>query len=139
MAQADKFTSNSVKNQYYSDFLVDLNRHPVSGDIVRFVNEQAVIRSIKNLILTDRGERPYQPLLGSNVRKMLFELSGTGSGDEIIGLIKETIERHEPRAKILDIQGNDDPDNNAISVSITIMILNKQDPINFSVTIQRVR
>ena len=139
MAQADKFTSNSVKNQYYSDFLVDLNRHPVSGDIVRFVNEQAVIRSIKNLILTDRGERPYQPLLGSNVRKMLFELSGTGSGDEIIGLIKETIERHEPRAKILDIQGNDDPDNNAISVSITIMILNKQDPINFSVNIQRVR
>ena len=73
MARADRITELSAKDEIYSDFLVNLNPHPVSGMLLRFVNEKAVTRSIRNLILTNRGERLYQPKIGSDIRSILFE------------------------------------------------------------------
>ena len=139
MLRSEKITQTDVKKQVYSDFLTNLNRHPVSEDIVRFVDENAVIRAIKNLLLTDKGERPYQPNIGSNIRKMLFEPFGPGTAVEIAMLAKDTIEAHEPRAKILEIQAIADPDNNRYVLSITIVIINRQDPVNFTVNLVRVR
>lgn len=139
MARADRFTDSTVKSQIYSDFLTDLNRHPVSGDVVRFTNENAVIRSIKNLLGTNKGERFYQPDIGSNVRHMLFELMGTGTSEEIISLVRETISKHEPRAKIIDIQVIGDEENHRYVISLTVLILNQQDPVTFSVSLNRVR
>ena len=139
MARADKFTQNDLKNQVYSDFLTDMNRHPVSGDITRFVNEQAVIRSCKNLIMTNRGERPYQPRVGSNIHKALFEPMDDLTTHQISNFVKETLEQNEPRVKILQLNTLADYDNNQYIVSLTVMILNKQDPVSFSVNLQRVR
>jgi len=139
LSRADRFTQTGVKNQIYSDFLTGFNRHPVSGDITRFVDEQAVIRAIKNLLLTNRGERPYQPKIGSNIRKMLFEPMGSAAAQEIASLAKETIDMHEPRAKILNIQAIPDEENNLYILAITIIIINKQDPVTFNVNLQRVR
>ena len=139
MARADRFTDSDVKSQLYSDFLTDLNRHPVSGDVVRFVNENAVVRSIKNLINTNKGERPYQPDIGCNVRQMLFELMGPGTEEEVISLIRETITKHEPRAKIVNLQISGDENNNKYVITLTVLILNQQDPVTFSVSLTRVR
>ena len=139
MTRSDRFTDSSIKSQLYSDFLTDLNKHPVSGDVVRFVNETAVIRSIKNLLMTDKGERHYQPDLGSNIRKMLFELGGSGTEQELISLVRETIEKHEPRAKIVDVAVIPDLDNNKYTIALMVLILNQQDPVSMSVTLTRVR
>lgn len=139
MTRSERIIPGSAKTQVYSDFLTNLNKHPVSGDIVRFVDEKAVIRSIKNLLLTDKGERPYQPNIGSNIRKMLFEPMGPGTAHEIASLARDVITEYEPRAKILDIQALSDPDNNRYVLSLTIMIINRQDPVNFAVNLVRVR
>ena len=139
MARADRFTSTSKKNQVYSDFLTDLNKHPVSGDVVRFVNEQAVIRAIKNLLNTNRKERLYQPRIGSSINKMLFEPMGEAVANEISTLTRETIEAHEPRAKVLEISVIPRYEENLYIVSVTILVINKQDPTSFNVTLTRVR
>lgn len=139
MNRADRFTQSDKKNQIYSDFLTNLNNHPVSGDVVRFVNEQAVIRAIKNLLLTDRGERLYQPSIGSSIRKMLFEPMGTATAVEIATLTRETIAAHEPRARILDIQVVPIYERNLYVVNVSILVINKQEPTNFNITLTRVR
>ena len=57
----------------YSDLDLNFTIHPVKKDINRYTNETAVVNSIKNLILTNHYERPFQPEIGSNVRRLLFE------------------------------------------------------------------
>ncbi len=137
--KADRFTSLDVKTQIYSDFLTDFNRHPVSGDIVRFVNEQAVIRSIRNLLQTNKGERLYQPSIGSNVNKLLFEPMGDATANEIANLVRETIDQHEPRAKVLQVDAIPQYENNRYVINIVILVINKTEPVNFNVTLTRVR
>lgn len=137
--KADRFTPLDAKNQVYSDFLTNLNPHPVSGDVVRFVNEQAVIRSIKNLLSTNKGERLYQPNIGSNINKLLFEPMGDSTAIEISTLIRETITTFEPRAKVLQVTSIPQYEANRYVINITILVINKPEPVNFNVTLTRVR
>lgn len=137
--QQDRFSFQNRDTQVYSDFLTDLSPHPVSGDIVRFVNEQSVIRSIKNLISTDRGERLYQPSIGSSIRKMLFEPMGSSSAQMIATFVGETIREHEPRAKLLSVDVIPVYEKNTYVVNVSLYVINKQEPITFNVALTRVR
>jgi len=139
VTRADRITATSVKDQIYSDFLTDLNSHPVSKDVLRFVNENAVTRSIKNLVLTDRGERLYQPGIGSNIKKLMFEPMVEATAELISQFIQETIDVYEPRAKVLEINVVPDYNNNLYAVTLTYMIINKEDPITLNITLNRVR
>jgi phage baseplate assembly protein W len=137
--RSDRFTQLDKKNQVYSDFLTDLNPHPVSGDIVRYVNENAVIRSIKNLIQTNRGERLYQPRIGSDLRRMLFEPLSDASASIISTYIRETIDNHEPRARVIGVDATPYYEQNLYVVTIAFFVINKQDPVSFNLTLTRVR
>ena len=59
--------------EYFSDFLNNMDVHPVNKSLGRVINEEAVKQSLKNLILTNSGERLFQPTIGSDVYKSLFE------------------------------------------------------------------
>ncbi len=113
--------------------------HPVSKDVLRFVNEHAVIRSIKNLVMTDQGERLYQPDLGSNIKRMMFEPMVESTAEIISQYIQETIDVYEPRAKVLDISVVPDYNNNLYAVTLSFMIINKEDPVTLNITLDRVR
>lgn len=139
ITRADRITATDAKTQIYSDFLADLVPHPVSKDVLRFVNEHAVIRSVKNIILTDKGERLYQPSLGSDIKKMLFEPMLPATAELISQYIQDAIQQHEPRAKVLDVEVEPDYNNNLYKVSMTFMIINKEDPITLNITLDRVR
>lgn len=139
MSRADRFTDADVKSQYYSDFLTDLNRHPVSGDITRYVNEKAVIRSIRNLFSTDKFERFCQPTICSNIKRLLFEPMGSIVEDELRKEAIDVIDKHEPRAKVLKLDIKSDYDRGAYYLFLSLMILGKQDPVSFTVTLARVR
>jgi phage baseplate assembly protein W len=138
-SRADRFTQTDKKNQIYSDFLTDLTPHPVSGDVVRFVNEAAVIRSIRNLISTNRGERLYQPTIGSSLSALLFEPMDDSMADLIASAVRETIQNHEPRAKVLEVDAEAFEDENRYIVTITIMVINREEPLTFNVSLTRVR
>ena len=135
----DRFTEAKKKNQVYSDFLNDLNPHPVTGDIVRFVNENSVNRSIKNLINTNKGERLFQPDIGSDIYKMLFEPMSSAISELLSVSIQRTIADYEPRAKVLSVDVAPDYDGNSYSITITYMIINTSNPVTLNVSLARVR
>ena len=113
--------------------------HPVSGDVVRYINEKAVIRSIRNLLLTNKGERFCQLTIGSSINTLLFEPMGTSIANELQSAILAVINTFEPRAKVLNIQVIPDYDNESYVVNFTIMILNQQNTTTFSVNLTKVR
>jgi phage baseplate assembly protein W len=135
----DRFQNSDTKNQIYSDFLDDLNPHPVTGDIVRSVNEAAVSRSIRNLILTNKGERLYQPNLGSDIFKMLFEPMSDAISQILSSSIQDVIADYEPRAKVISVDAMPDYGNNAYTITVQYMIINRPSPITLNVSLTRVR
>ena len=79
------------KQSLYSDFHKDLTQNPISEDLALKRDEESVKEAIKNLILTDKGERLMQPLVGGNIRAMLFENNSPATIKIIQEQIKSTI------------------------------------------------
>ena len=135
----DRFSASSTKNQVYSDFANDLTPHPVVKDVLRYVNENSVNRSIRNLIFTNKGERLYQPDVGCDVTKMLFEPMADSIAELISSTIRKAISDYEPRAKVIEVAVIADYDRNLYQVVIQYMIINRQNPITLNVSLTRVR
>jgi phage baseplate assembly protein W len=119
--------------------LNDLTPHPVVKDIVRYTNEAAVNRSIRNLLRTNRGERLYQPDIGSDIQQLLFEPMIASTGDLIRKFVQNTITNYEPRAKVLNVDVLAYEEKNAYAITIYYMLINRQDPVQLTVTLDRVR
>ena len=92
-------TTTQIVRQY-SDLDLNFTIHPVKKDINRNLGERAVINSVKNLILTNHYERPFQPNIGSNIRRLLFENLDNLTGTTIESEIRQTILNFEPRVNI---------------------------------------
>lgn len=123
----------------YTDLDINLGIHPISKDIIKVTNEEAIIRSVKNLLLTDFYERPFQYNIGSNIRKLLFENYTPTTQSMLKEAIQETIESFEPRCNIIDIVISPFEDNNAINVTFTFSVLNREEPITLDFYLDRIR
>lgn len=136
---ATVFTAKSKKINLYQDFKKDLERSPISNDLTVFKDEDAVKESIKNLILTDKGERLMQPNLGGNITAMLFENITPATLTLIEDQVRSTIELHEPRAELENVIVSTGADENSIQVRIIFYIKNIQQPISLDVFLERTR
>lgn len=123
----------------YSDLDLNFNIHPVKKDINRNVGERAVINSIKNLILTNHYERLFQPNIGCNVRRMLFENLDNITAISIEQEIRQTIKNYEPRVNISDLKVIADFDNNGYKVSMKFFIVNLTTPVTINFFLERIR
>lgn len=127
------------KRVLYADFGRDMVEHPVSGDVSRKINEDAVKESIRNIVLTDKLERPFSPNFGCDVRGLLFE----NFGPETTLLVKETIiaaiEAYEPRVTVLSVVTNSNPDSNSFTISITFRVINNIEATRLDLILDRVR
>jgi|11BtaG_2_1085332.scaffolds.fasta_scaffold00147_13 phage baseplate assembly protein W len=132
-------TPRKKKFTVYTDFKMDLEKSPVSSDLTLNKNEEAVKQSIKNLILTDRGERLMQPNLGGNIKAMLFETITPATLKLIEEQVRSTINLHEPRADLIDVLVSSEIDDNTVVVKIAFYISNNQQPISLSVILERTR
>jgi phage baseplate assembly protein W len=139
LQRSDKYIEVDRKRDIYSDFFCDLTAHPNTKDIVRNSNEAAVKRAIRNLFLTDKYERMFNPTLGSNVRKLLFEPMSSITAGRLKTACEETITNHEPRAKLIDVEVFPSETNQSYKVNIYFYIINKQEAIATSVILYRVR
>lgn len=129
-------TPTSNKEEVYSDFLNDITLHPIRKDISRNINEDAVKRSIKNILLTNYYERPFRPKFGANITKYLFEPLTPLTLKLIKNDINSAIVNYEPRATIIDITvSSDNTDNNSISVTVIFSIINSSSPITLTTTL----
>ena len=119
------------------DTLFDI--HPVTRKLNVLTNNAAVARSVKNLVLTNKGERPYQPFLGCDVRNQLFELNDGMVESEVEDTISEVISQYEPRAELISVDADIKPDQHSVEVTITFRVINQQDPISINLMLERVR
>jgi phage baseplate assembly protein W len=136
---ATVFTGKSKKITLYQDFKKNLEKSPVSSDLTVLKDEDSVKESIKNLILTDRGERLMQPDLGGNISGMLFENITPATLILIQNNIRTTIDLYEPRAELIDVIASSNIDDNVVKVEIAFYITNVQQPITLDVFLERTR
>ena len=123
----------------YIDLDLNFTIHPVKKDINKFKGELAVINSIKNLVLTDHYERLFQPDVGSNVRRLLFESLDNITAASIEREIQQTIANYEPRVRVSKINTIADFDKNGFNVHMEFFIINRTDPISINFFLERIR
>ena len=132
-------SSRSIQPEYYSDFLSSFDTDPVKLDLYRSTNEEAVKYSIRNLLLTNTGDRLYDSKLGSNIRSILFENFSPAMDSVLEDLIRTTIENYEPRAKIQQLFVDSQIDDHYVAVTIVFSIINKEEPITLELFLNRIR
>ena len=123
----------------FKDLDLNFNIHPVRKDISKSIGPMAVVNSIKNLILTNHYERPFQPDIGSNVRRLLFENLDNITASTIKDEIERTIVNYEPRATVKTINVTADYDNNGFKVYLEFFIVNQTAPIVINFLLERIR
>ena len=124
---------------FYSDITTNFDIHPIKEDLVLLTNEQAVKRSIRNLLLTDPGERFFKPNLGGGIRASLFENISRDTEFLLKERITETIKNYEPRASLYSVNVKALPDDNAYSAAIIFYLNNNSTPITLDLILRRVR
>ncbi len=129
--------TNTTRN--FRDLDLSLNLHPIRKDINLHKNEYAVINSVKNLILTNHYERPFQPELGSNIRRLLFENVDSIIAAQIEREIEETITNFEPRVEISRVTTTVSPDENKYNVELEFFVINNPNPITINFFLERIR
>ena len=130
-------TTDTVRD--FKDLDLSFNIHPVKKDINKHVGVKAVINSIKNLVLTGHYEKPFQPEIGSNVRKLLFENLDPLTAIALQREISEVIKNFEPRANVTKIAVISDYDNNGFSVELEFFVINQTNPITITFFLERNR
>jgi len=123
----------------YSDIDLTFNRQPGKGDVALRYDEQAVIASVRNLLLTNFYERPFQPELGSNINALLFENITPITASIIETEIQNVLQNFEPRATISQITVQALEDKNAFFASVTFFIGNNTSPTAVNLLLQRDR
>jgi len=126
-------------NTLYSDFRTDFDKHPVTGDLAKLTNEEAVKRSVKNICLTGIYERFWNPRFGAGLSKYLFEPISYITEDLIKNAIKDAITNYEPRALTHEVYVTAQPDQNAYAATIVFTVINNPNAITFSVLLNRIR
>lgn len=131
-------TTTSIISSF-SDLDLNFIAHPVKKDINRLTNEAAIVNSIKNLILTNHYEKPFQPDIGSNVRRLLFENMDGITATSIEKEIQQTISNYEPRVNISAINVSADVENNGFTVYMEFFVANNTSPITINFFLERTR
>ena len=124
----------------YSDLDLDFNTHPVSGDITFKNNDEAVKRSIRNLVLLNTYEKPFYPEISSNVRATLFELMTPVTAIILARQIQDVIENFEPRARLVGVKAYPDLDRNIYDVSVEFYVVNAPtELVELTLPLERLR
>ena len=123
----------------FKDLDLSFNIHPIKKDVNKHTGEIAVINSVKNLVLTNHYERPFQPDLGSNVRRLLFENVDPIVAAQLERELSETITNFEPRVQVSKVVAIPSPDENSYKVELEFFVINLPNPVTISFFLERIR
>ncbi|HAW79688.1 MAG TPA: hypothetical protein DCX27_08230 [Balneola sp.] len=131
-----------IKEIYFSDIDTQFTQSPINDDVVSLKNFESIKRSVKNIISTNKGERPLNPDFGSDVRSLLFE----PDSDLVRLAIEEEIEiqlsNFEPRIEVLSVtvsNSSERIDNYDLNVIVEFSPLNSQQVVTLNVVLERAR
>jgi len=124
----------------FKDISLSFDPHPITKDLPVLKNENAIRRSVRNLVQTIPGERFFNPLLGSSVYESLFDLYDFGTSTLIEQEIITTLENFEPRVANVQVQVDPRPDQNNLDVTIFFDIVGQElPPQEFSFILEATR
>jgi len=128
----------TARTRVYKDIDLTFTPRP-SGDIFKKNDAAAVKQAVKNLLLTNKTEKPFQPNFGANLNDILFNLDTEISEDLLPDLIYQAIETFERRARVLDITTKVVPERNDVFVSITFQVVNSGEVVDLELSLNRLR
>jgi phage baseplate assembly protein W len=124
----------------YKDISLSFTKHPITGDIARLTDADAIKRSVRNLINTNHYERPFHPEIGSDIRDALFEPVSPIVANLLARHVEDCITNFEPRVELSNVICLGDIDKNQYEVVIEFYILNAPPELQtLSVFLERLR
>ena len=124
----------------FKDISLSLKVNPLNSDLIVIKNETAIARSVRNLILTDSGEKFFNPNLGSGVTELLFEPITQITASSIQTRIENTIQNYEPRVRLdrVDVVPNEEQNEFNVTIRYNIVGIDAR-PQELTVALQSVR
>ena len=113
----------SLISKSFRDFSLTFEKNAVTNDILALKNEAAIKESVKNIVLYNFYEKPFNPFFGGNIIGLLFENSTPSMELEIKNRIEQSIETQEPRVTAVTVDVDFEEDQNDLQVEITYLIL----------------
>jgi phage baseplate assembly protein W len=110
-------------SQGFKDISMSFQSNPLTNDLIALKNENAIARSIRNIVFTLPGEKFFNENFGSRISRSLFENLDSSSALVIQDEIDNSIRNYEPRVSLVDVQVNPDFDNNSFDVIIVYRIV----------------
>lgn len=126
-------------NRIYSDIDLSFGANPITKDISKKYDVNAVKQSLKTLIMTNFYERPFQPKMGSPVYKMLFDNMDPITANNLKLQIELLINRHEPRVRAQNVDVVPLYDQNAYNITIYFYVVGFEGPQTYSTILKRTR
>jgi len=123
----------------FSDIDLNFTRNPVTKDVSIKYDDEAIKGAVRNLILTDAGERPFQPTLGGSIRSLLFEPATPVISTEIEARIRNVLRSFEPRVSLISVLVRINNDSNSFDVTIAFRVKGDSRPILVPITLKRLR
>lgn len=139
--QSDKSgkTSNVARQKQYRDLDLSLALHPIRRDIIPLKDDRAVRNAVKNLLLTNFYERPFNHSIGANLRALLFEPADAITRMAIEDNVRRTIQDYEPRVKVLGVRVNNLEDQNAYNLLVRFLIKEYDTEEEVEIILRRIR
>ena len=121
----------------YVDFDMDFDKHPAHGDLTQVKKSTAINRSLKNILMTNAGERLFQPDIDSGIGVLLFENFSALTTSRLESVIKQAVEKYEPRADLQNVTVHAKEEENAYQIIITYIPDNDVLETNLEVYLER--
>jgi len=123
----------------FSDIPISFTAHPITGNVKKSINRDAVKNSVRNIILTNHGERFFKPKFGGNVTSQLFENASKFTEFNTARSIRIALQNYEPRAEVINVRVDSNPDTNNLTATLKFRIFNDPEPIDLDVLLERTR
>ena len=117
-------TPRTQAQEFYSDFSKNLDQIPGRKDLSRLINENSIKESIKNIVLTNKGERLFQPNFGCDINASLFENIDNNTVLILRDNIKRAIRTFEPRCDLKNVEIIADLDTNNLQATVVFSVIN---------------
>ena len=114
------------QSKRFKDISLSFKRHPVTNDILALTNEDAIKKSVRNLVQTVNEERFFNPLIGSHVKESLFKLADNSLRATLKTQIETTIQNFEPRVNLTDVIVNHPNDSNDLEITVSYDIIGQE-------------
>jgi phage baseplate assembly protein W len=110
-------------SRVFNDISLSFSRNPLTNDLIILQNENAIKKSVINLISTQIGERFFRSLIGTSLSSSIFELNSYEVSETVSEEIKNLLENFEPRIKVQDVQVIPEEDSYELNIEITYNII----------------